>query len=1046
MTPNGTLAWCQDRAYTWVGPKEGWYALTPAPFRISSGFAVPKGVFVVGSSGVGFWKYGAPDWAWWQDELPFPQMTLPVSGWLLGMVPEEEGSKHALLRCAEEGLQWIDSAPAPSSPVVCWVEDASSKTVDATVGSENSQSTLYVVGNEIRTYNIPSGSGSLTLTGRQEVETSRRRPPGHFKIDSDYPPQVVGDALFVHYQHRGSIRIDLEEGTVTPLGVAPISKSDVLWTALERAEPEIVATIVDTVDALPPASLLRERAGVSTQITDVHIEADGTVRSVLTRKGILPEPDVPAAPNTSTRTESSSGQVREDKSGFGVRRHAPEAWGLWLGRHSAEVNTCHALCTSRSRQVQPIDPSAKGEFLAESLLEQVGDEALSRLIKILREAPPPKTSRAELDYSYNKVGLRQLAKACGASGNRVVEEALRDESVPVRIAACCAAGALSGAAAASKLWEIDTTSLGDSALWPSGPNAVPDDAIISNLTQGPPGLRLSAAEACARLNLPGTAKHLLPLLKETPLLGEGPIKMRETVMDAFRALPAIPEAAEEEIKRCARADPRRSVRTKAMRALGANNETITPGVLVKGLGDVPEVSHAAASVLPECTKQLSPRSFQDLADRWILHAIGAQKKPGSHSLAEDPPIPETLLEDILYGRLLEENQLGPQAFWPADEIGLEGLSASSEWFEMASWGLSIKNVWRGVFEEDEENGDTSRSFEATEAVFEELQDVAFVDKQTQATRLTRRTDEDDLPRKVLAMCNRAPELGRRLAALTYCALGAPQNQDESSHPEAPHQPLHERLRSVSRGPPPRERMKRTVETKLTEEEGAAGALGLYVLALRGDKRAEARLINRLADGDFVDTALVWSLLTQTEPFSTRGDEFLESVISPYLKSPKVPLSQRLAAFRDVFSWGEIRAEGTSIRDSIWQAFFSDCAGARELLPWVDRHKSALQLAHRNNQYDPLNTLWGEKASSVKGIPEEERYAYARDMLWAGAKNLWTELWARWPQEADVWGVRMLGSRGNLQSAQRIETAVKEKGISEREAQQAIERIKRRTTS
>lgn len=1049
VTPHGTLAWYQDQAYTWEGLEEGWHALAPAPFRIGCGFATPEGVLVVGVKGdsMGFWKYEARDWAWWQSDLPFPQMTLPVGGWLLGAIPGEKGGEHALMRCTEEELRWVSSVPAPDAPVVCWVEDTSPETIgDTNTGDANSQGTLRVVGSEIGTYDIPSGSGSPSLTGRQEVETTRRRPSGHFKIDSSYPPQVVGNALFVHYQRRGSIRIDLEKGAVNPLGVAPISKSSVLWKALEKEEPKVVARIVDTIDALPPTSLLRERAGVPTQVLDVHLEPDGTVRTVLTRKGILPEPEVPAAPSTSAREESSSGEMREKANGFRASQHATESWGLWLGRHSAEVNLYHALCTSRNRQAEPIDPSARGEFLAESLLEQVGEGALERLIKILRESSPPETSRAKFDYSYNEVGLRQLAKACGPSGNRVVEEALHDESVPVRIAACCAAGALNGAAAASKLWEIDSIYLGDSALWPSGSSAVPDDAIISNLTQGPPDLRLAAAIACTRLDLPGTTKHLLPLLQKTPLLGEGPITLRETVMEVFRTLPTIPEAAQEEIKRCARADPSRTVRAKAIRALGTNCEKITPGVLVKRLGDAPEVSRAAASVLPERTEQLSPRSFQNLADRWILHAIGAQERSGSRSLVEDPSVPEALLEDVLYHRLLEENQLDPQAFRPAEEIGLEGLSASSEWFEMASWGLSIKNAWRGVFGEEKGGGSVSRSFEIIEAVFEELQDVAFADKQTQTARLTRGTVEEDLPQKVLTMCNRTPELGRRLAALTYYALGAPQSQGESSHLEAPHQPLHKRLRSVSRGPPPRERLKQIVERKLSGEGGAGGALGLYVLALRGDRRAEARLINRLVAGDFKNMALVWSLLAQTEPFSNRGDEFLESVISPYLTSPKVALAQRWAAFRDLFSWREIRAENTSIHDSTWQVFFSDCAGAKDLLPWADRHKAALQLAHRNSQYAPLRTLWGEKASSVKGISEEERYAYARDMLWADTKNLWAELWDRWPQEADVWGVRMLGTRGDLQSAQRIKTAVRKRGIPEREAQEAVEHIKRRTTS
>jgi len=192
---------------------------------------------------------------------------------------------------------------------------------------------------------------------------------------------------------------------------------------------------------------------------------------------------------------------------------------------------------------------------------------------------------------------------------------------------------------------------------------------------------------CARLDLSGITEHLLPLLHETPLLDSGLADVQVTVLDAFRALPDMPEAAWEEVKRCMQTDPSKGVRAAAARALGTSSEDSS--ALACGIGDLPEVSHAAASVLPKCTERLSHSSFRDLVDRWLLQVIGTRQGQGSQGPSSDSSVLDTLLEDVLYRRLLEENQIHPENFSSADAISPEDLSASSEWFRMASWGLSI---------------------------------------------------------------------------------------------------------------------------------------------------------------------------------------------------------------------------------------------------------------------------------------------------------------------------------------------------------------------
>jgi HEAT repeat protein len=815
-----------------------------------------------------------------------------------------------------------------------------------------------------------------------------------------------------------------------------------LWDALERGKSGVVARIVDTIGALPPAPVRAAGAAAPARLIDAHIETDGKVRSVLTRMGLLPEPDVPSVPANSRPEGAGAAPESRDPTGSGIKQHTPEIWKLWLGRPSAETDLCHALLKSRSRDGRLIGPQFEGPLLVEALLELVGTEACERLIEVLREAGPPESSPGGLNYDYNGVGVRQLAGGCGPSAASAVEEALTDQSIPVRIAACWAAGALEGASATAEPGDLDTDDLGNSALWPSR-KAVPRDAIISNLRQGPPSLQVAAAVTSARLDLMGAAQYLTPLLREPPLLDDRHVILRETVLGALPTLSDVPETARQEIRRCARSDPSEDVRAAAARVLGATCDPDAPGLLARRIGDMPEVSRAAARALPQCTDTLSLSSFRSLVDRWLLRLIGSGGAGGP--LDPISSTPDTLLEDILYHRLLEEDQVDPAGLSPTDEISPESLSASSGWFEMASLGLTVQSAWKALFNDGEGEEDASRSLEVVEAAFEELKEVAQADEETRVATAAYEIEEDDMPERALATCDRSPQLGRRLAALAYHSLGAPRKPGESSTRASGHQPLHERLRSVSAKPPPRERLRRVLWT-LAREEGAGGALGLYVLALHGETRAEARLIDRLADGDFAESPLVWTLLAKTRPFCNRADEFLECALNPYLASSEVPLSQRWAAFTDAFSWEELRTERMAVRDSTWQTFFSDCVGAEDLLPWADRHRAALHLAYRCGWCGPLESLWEERAMSVEDVTEDERYAYARDMLWARAEDLWSELWARWPQEAELWGLRMLGMRGSMETTQHIETAMRKEAVPEQEAREAIRCIKKRSAS
>lgn len=192
--------------------------------------------------------------------------------------------------------------------------------------------------------------------------------------------------------------VDLGDGVVDSLGVAPISRSDVLWRALEEEKSSVIAKTIDTIGALPPASWLDARAETPVRLIDARVEVSGTVRSVLTEKGMLPEPKVTPAPAGSDQKDS--GETDEETNGLGIRRHAPETWRLWLGRHSTEIDLCRALCTSQNRRRAGLaNLSAEGELLVESLLERVGSGALELLVEVLREAVPPRDEP-------RRVGLR----------------------------------------------------------------------------------------------------------------------------------------------------------------------------------------------------------------------------------------------------------------------------------------------------------------------------------------------------------------------------------------------------------------------------------------------------------------------------------------------------------------------------------------------------------------------------------------------------------------------------------------------------------------
>jgi hypothetical protein len=1000
---------------------------------------------------IGFWEYGDRRWTWWEKELPFLSITPPVNGWALAKIPTDKADTEvALLHFTGEGPQWQGTARIPEDPMVGWL---GAPPREAIVEGDL-QGLLYVVtGEAIYVYDAPD----LDLPReRRPINQVERRPPGHFRIDHRYAPHVVGTKLFVHFQGRTSVRLDVEEGVAKSLEVAPITKCKVLWAALENERTEVVARAVAMAQLLPATPLLGNAKG-EPRLLDAHVEADGTLRDVLTTSGVLPESEAPESPGDKMLTGSSgiwqNGIRKEGQSpSSGTRSCAPETWALWLGRRSAETKMYHALCTSADNGLPELGVPAESELVVESLLEGVGTIACERLLQTLEEVGLPKSNG--YPDNYDGAGLRRLATACGPTAAPAVAEALTSDSVQVRTAACWAAGALDGVPAGSGLGNLDAQDnaqdISGSALWPKRSD-IPRDALTENLTREDAVLQRAAVGACARLDLSGVAKHLRPLLRKTPLLQRSNSKLRKAVLKAFQALSDVPEAARSDIEHCARRAPSEEVRAAAVKALGTVFEDPPHESLSRAVGDAPAVSRAAGPSLLRHAGSLSPALYRQVIDRWLLQSVGSRQDNGGHGPANSTFPHSTLLEDILLHRLLEENQIETGDISSPRELNPKDLSASRTWFEMASWGLSARHCWTLLFSDEEpprnaaEKRDGS-ALETTTAVFEQAKEIAFADEDVNAAASLPAAGEEEMPERAFAIHNRDPGLGRRLAAISYYALG-PSNLSGEEKITSKHQPLHKRLRSVSTGPPPRKRLEDIV-WELAQGEKAGGALGLYVLAICEDDRAEALLIDRLADDNFDSAPLIWTLLNDTEPFCSRPDEFLGAAVGPYLGDSSVLLARRWMAFQKTFSWRGLDSGELPAGPSAWRNFLVDCTEAPWLLPWKDRHRAALHLAHCTRHADPLKALWEAKTTASGEVPEDRTHEHARDMIWAGygSEKFWTVFWKGWPENADVWALRMLGMRGSPGDIKHIQAAAQQKSSLKFEAERAIKHIEERSAS
>lgn len=1034
----GGLAWSDDQVHAWTSPGT-WTRLSDPPSSIEESYRASGGVLLETEDGaLGFWALGAEEWSWWEgeSELPFSNAYPPIGGRLVAEDQRGFNGLRLLVYClTSNGMEretTVNEIPDPTEDSgFAFVHEVSE---DASASAEPVPRLILLLGETLHWRSLSGEDGSFrthNLSLEEEVRWfTDGFPPtiggllSGSRLLSGLPPQVCGNTLFLHrgsFDLKTTLEVDLEDGSVSATGLAPLSRSRAPWQAYADGRPGEIETFLNALDALPapPEDHLAE----TVELIDVAVQEDGTVQAALTDCGIY------AADGTCS--VGSSDNLGSTDSEGGVQSDAPLSWRLWFGEKKAERDLYRKVANETDGQ----------EVGVETLQVHVGADACARFFEELRSDDPPQSVTGDLDY--NGETIRALFGPYGPDVADLVEAGLTDNYAAVRVAACIAAGARGGNHYSGSLYFLNRKPVPDSLLWPDR-KALPREALWENLSHQTPEVRAAAAETCGFLRLAGSGDSLRPLLHDTPLLGSDTENVREMALEALRLIPEIPDSTTEDIENCVRSDPSPTIRQTAVRTLDSHCRGASSlDALIWALGDTAyKVGENMSDALIGHATALTPKQYRGLVNRWLLRYLGHRR--GSGTITFENSFPDQLLGSILAQRLIpgDVRELRPES---AEQLTLEDLNITEETLQMAPTALSISSVQTALFEEtplasssEESSAAHNGAAEFERALKEHLAEKTFLDEIDDST-FNYESPAMQAAELTAAIYEHDPHLGRRLSALVLSELGLP--SEETGGDAGGYRPLHTRLRDFS-SESPHEKCHRYVQ-QLAEGDGAGGVLGRYVLAAEGDEKAEASLIDQLTAGRLNDVPIALPLLQKTSPFSTRPDAFAEeSLLGPYFASEGIPIARRIEAFHNHYDSVGIVETDHIPRDQ-WVPFLDEYAGCSELLSWNDRHRAALNLARLGDQRGRPADLWAEKVDSINEVPDNEVSDYVRDRLWAGDDALWTEFWSRWPDEYWNWALYMLADRGDADAASRIEAALEDEAVPQQLATETIQEIRGR---
>lgn len=455
----GICVWNGASAHVWTDA-DSWSRLASAPTDIDSGFTLQSGVLAGAATHVGFLPSGHSDWAWWIDLSSFSDAH-PMYGDLL-LCTDGETERYTLFAISEDGLDPLSTFGADelADPVAGWSPPTDTDRL------------LLLGDGGLWALDPPYGPAELQhLVSFDDIDLPARRTiPGPFQ---------PGDATVVVPRHsRTALRLDLSDGTGHATGLAHLPGGAALWNAYLDDDPSMASDLLALLAALPGPA-----ADGDLRLLDVFVD-DDVVRAVATTAGILLPPRRPsrdgAAPPVQTLLTSPLDEA------------ALTTWALWLQWDGAAEMACRRLCND----------SNPTEALAESLrIFQAADAGHTLFDLVASEDPPPGPAGA---YGYPAAQVRALVAPFGDDLRERVSSALTSPSVPMRVAACAAAGATP-----EDLPRSADASTSGAVLW-SDEAAIPTDDLLANARHDHPTVRAVAQEACERLSLE------VPSAQQTP--------------------------------------------------------------------------------------------------------------------------------------------------------------------------------------------------------------------------------------------------------------------------------------------------------------------------------------------------------------------------------------------------------------------------------------------------------------------------------------------------------------------------------------------------
>lgn len=442
---DGLCAWVDREAYRWA-PEAGWTPLSSAPTAIDSGFELQSGIVAGADTHIGYLPAGQTDWAGWVDLSTFSDAH-PLYGDLLLCI-DASTEAYALFDVTASGLDPISSFDADelADPVAGWSAPT------------NPERLLLLGEGGLWALSPPYTASDLQhLVSFDDIEL-----PAFEDIPGPFQPGPA--TVVIPRRTRTGLRLDLSDGSGQATGLAHLPGGTALWTAYLQEERATAARILAVLARLPAPP-----QGDSLRLHDVWMD-DGTVRAVATSSGI----HVPSVEG------STSEEPPADLLDTPLDGSVLATWGLWLGDGAALDAACQQLCTA----------SEPDFALVESLRTFAGGRAVRGLFDILRADDPPVHPGA-----VPPEAVRALVASVGGDVAEEVEATLSAASIPARVAACWAAGAVHADRDPDAAPPDDGPT---SALWDDN-CPLPKEDLLTNTRHDHPAVRAAARDTCARL-------------------------------------------------------------------------------------------------------------------------------------------------------------------------------------------------------------------------------------------------------------------------------------------------------------------------------------------------------------------------------------------------------------------------------------------------------------------------------------------------------------------------------------------------------------------